>query len=142
MIKTAFYFIFLFFFVTDCTPATFLFPPHPNCRNAQYVSMYVFKDKTENTIINYCEMCFVSVFHRRPGIKFEVQQLDGKAHDQRRRTWGGGGFAPQPLRGVTRRHVVYLSLHYRGDVKCDGACTIRSCSLAKKIKKDNSALLW
>lgn len=106
---------------------------HPTyCRNVQYVSMYVFKDKTEHTIINYCEMCFVSVFHRHPGISFETQQLDGKAHDQRRRTWGV--LAPRRLVRVTLRHVVFLSSHYRvtsGHVKCNGACMIRSCSWAK-----------
>lgn len=106
-------------------------PPLPRLqKRAVRICVYVFKDKTENTIINYCEMCFVSVFHRRPGISFEVRRLDGKARDRRgwEPEWGEGGVAPSCIQAC-------ITVWFPGDVKCDGACTIRSCSLAQRKKK-------
>lgn len=125
--------LFIFFVLTDCTPATFT-PPHYSLQKtcSTYPCTYL-RTKLKNTIINYCEMCSVFVFH--PPLP---RHLVRNTATGRPSTWSLPqnlkGLVLQPLRSVTRRHVVCLSLHYSvisGDVKCNGACMIRSCSWAK-----------
>lgn len=98
--------------------------------------MYVFKDKTENTIRNYCEMCFCFFsFFFSSLLRHLIQNTSTGCQSTRSALQNLRGYASQLLWGVTLRHDVYLSSHYRvisGDVKCDGACRICTCSLAEK----------
>lgn len=116
------------FFVTDCTSKT-----SPHCRNIFLSSMYVFNDKNGNTIINYCEMCFISIFHRTPAARAKIEQLDGKAHNRHH----GINFK-NPTVCITAASWIHSAAHpvsklahhviLFGDVKCDGTCAVCSGS--------------
>lgn len=111
-------------------------------------SMYVFNDKNGNTIINYCEMCFVSIFHCPPAARAKIEQLDGRAHNRHH-----GITFKNPRVRITASSWIHSAAHpvsklahhviLFGDVKCDGTRTVCSGSwLIQLYCRRKGEVLW